>query len=100
MDLPEPTWGVPGLIPAGVTLLAGPPKIGKSWMGLGISVATPEAWVDQSLQTMQWVRFVAGLGRLEYLARQALSWPLKSAASELGVKSAQLVSTWRAISKP
>jgi AAA domain/Winged helix-turn-helix DNA-binding len=39
MDLPEPTWGVPGLIPAGVTLLAGPPKIGKSWMGLGISVA-------------------------------------------------------------
>jgi hypothetical protein len=39
MDLAEPTWAVPGLIPTGVTLLVGPPKIGKSWMGLGISVA-------------------------------------------------------------
>lgn len=39
MNLTEPTWAVPGLIPAGVTLLAGPPKIGKSWMGLGISLA-------------------------------------------------------------
>jgi hypothetical protein len=39
MELPEPVWAVPGFIPAGVTLLAGPPKIGKSWMALGISVA-------------------------------------------------------------
>jgi hypothetical protein len=40
MEVPEPTWAVPGLIPAGVTLLAGPPKIGKSWMALGVSIAT------------------------------------------------------------
>lgn len=32
-------WAVPGIIPEGVTLLAGAPKIGKSWAALDISVA-------------------------------------------------------------
>jgi len=38
---PEPRWAVPGLIAEGVTLLAGPPKVGKSWLslGLGLTVA-------------------------------------------------------------
>jgi hypothetical protein len=41
MEFPEPRWAVPGLIAEGVSLLAGPPKVGKSWLalGLGISVA-------------------------------------------------------------
>ena len=39
MDLPEPNWVVPGLIPEGLSLLAGKPKIGKSWLGLGIAVS-------------------------------------------------------------
>lgn len=41
-DFPEPRWAVPGLLAEGVTLLAGPPKVGKSWLSLGIalSVAT------------------------------------------------------------
>jgi hypothetical protein len=29
-EYPEPTWAIPGLIPAGLTLFAGPPKVGKS----------------------------------------------------------------------
>lgn len=39
---PEPRWAVPGLIAEGLTLLAGAPKLGKSWLclGLGISVAS------------------------------------------------------------
>ncbi len=36
---PQPRWAVPGLIPEGVTLLAGPPKAGKSWLALGLCVA-------------------------------------------------------------
>lgn len=42
MELPEPTWLVSGLICEGVTLLVGKPKLGKSWLclGLGISVAS------------------------------------------------------------
>src|SRR5690606_1208354 len=29
-DFPEPRWAVPGLVPEGITLFAGPPKVGKS----------------------------------------------------------------------
>jgi hypothetical protein len=41
-EFPEPRWAVPGVVPEGCTLLAGPPKVGKSWLtlGLGLSVAT------------------------------------------------------------
>jgi hypothetical protein len=39
MDIPEPVWAVRNLIPAGVALLAGAPKTGKSWLALGVAVA-------------------------------------------------------------
>jgi hypothetical protein len=38
-EFPEPRWAVPEVIPEGVTLLAGPPKLGKSWLVLGVSMA-------------------------------------------------------------
>lgn len=55
-DLPRPTmseslrqkqfppikWAVPGLVPEGVTFLAGKPKMGKSWMALNIACAIAE----------------------------------------------------------
>lgn len=36
---PEPKWAVEGLIAEGLTLLVGSPKLGKSWMCLGLAVA-------------------------------------------------------------
>lgn len=44
-EWPEPVWAVPGILPVGLAILAGPPKIGKSWMGLQIAkaVATGES---------------------------------------------------------
>src|SRR5262249_23670701 len=36
MDFPPLTYIVPGLIPEGLSILAGRPKIGKSWMALEI----------------------------------------------------------------
>jgi hypothetical protein len=36
---PRPRWAVENLIPEGVMLLAGAPKIGKSWLALGLCVA-------------------------------------------------------------
>ena len=36
---PEPRWAVPGLIPEGLTVLAGRPKLGKSWLALQVSHA-------------------------------------------------------------
>ena len=38
-EFPEPRWAVPGLIPAGLTIMAGKPKVGKSWALLGLAIA-------------------------------------------------------------
>jgi hypothetical protein len=38
-QLPPVRWGVRGVLPEGVTLLAGKPKLGKSWLALGLCVA-------------------------------------------------------------
>ncbi|MEU7302643.1 AAA family ATPase [Streptomyces sp. NPDC007206] len=38
-DFPEPKWAVPGIFAEGVNLLAGPPKVGKSWLSLGLALA-------------------------------------------------------------
>lgn len=39
MQFPEPKWAVPGIISEGVNLLAGPPKVGKSWLSLGLALS-------------------------------------------------------------
>lgn len=36
---PEPRWAVPGLVAEGLNLLVGSPKLGKSWLVLGLGVA-------------------------------------------------------------
>jgi hypothetical protein len=36
-EWPEPVWAIPDILPVGLGILAGPPKIGKSWMGLQIA---------------------------------------------------------------
>jgi hypothetical protein len=36
---PEPRWAVPGLLPAGLTICGGRPKVGKSWLGLQLACA-------------------------------------------------------------
>jgi hypothetical protein len=39
VDLPLTRFAVEGLLPEGLTLLCGSPKIGKSWLGLGLGIA-------------------------------------------------------------
>jgi hypothetical protein len=39
VQFPEPRWAVPGLLCEGVNMLAGAPKLGKSWMSLGLGAA-------------------------------------------------------------
>ncbi len=41
MELPAPRWAVPDLVPEGLTLLVGKPKVKKSWLALqlGLSIA-------------------------------------------------------------
>ncbi|MGH3519116.1 MAG: AAA family ATPase [Haloechinothrix sp.] len=39
VEFPEPRWAVPGLLCEGLNLLAGAPKLGKSWLSLGLAAA-------------------------------------------------------------
>ena len=39
MEFPEPVWIVDSVITEGLTILAGPPKVGKSWLTLNIASA-------------------------------------------------------------
>jgi hypothetical protein len=39
LEIPEPRWAVPELIPEGLTIFAGRPKLGKSWLMLGLAIA-------------------------------------------------------------
>jgi len=44
-ELQPVRWVVRGLLPEGVTLLAGKPKLGKSWLALGLGVAVASGGV-------------------------------------------------------
>ncbi len=59
--LAEPAWVVPGLLPAGVSLLAGPARVDKALLAnqLGLSVATGTPFLK---------RFPTRQGRVLYLA--------------------------------
>lgn len=38
LDLPPARWAIPGLLSEGLTILAGKPKLGKSWMALNLAL--------------------------------------------------------------
>ena len=38
-EFPEPKWSIPDLIPEGLTIIGGRPKVGKSWLLLQASIA-------------------------------------------------------------
>lgn len=38
-ELPEPRWAVPGILSEGANMLAGRPKLGKSWLCLNLALA-------------------------------------------------------------
>lgn len=60
-EFPEPRWAVPGLIPAGLSILAGKPKVGKSWalLGLGIAAASGGVALGHAEVTQQGVLYLA-----------------------------------------
>lgn len=41
-ELPPLRWAIPGLLPEGLVILAGAPKLGKSWLALDLSVSIAE----------------------------------------------------------
>ncbi len=53
LELPPVRWAVPGIVPEGVTLLAGKPKLGKSWLTLGLGVAIANGGVALSTRRVE-----------------------------------------------
>lgn len=75
-EFPEPKWIVPGLIPEGVTLLAGKPKMGKSWLAMAIGIATAGGGIALG-------RYRVEQGPVLYLALEDNLRRLKSRLSKL-----------------
>jgi hypothetical protein len=44
---PDPVWAVPGILPEGAALLAGRPKLGKSWLAFGLGLAVAHCPSDE-----------------------------------------------------
>ncbi|MGH7639451.1 MAG: AAA family ATPase [Candidatus Dormibacteria bacterium] len=77
MEIPEPNWVVRGLLPEGLCLVAGRPKIGKSWLALqaALAVASPEGRVLG--------RVVAEPGAVLYVALEDYKGRLKGRVAKL-----------------
>jgi len=43
LEFPPPQWLVEGLLPEGLTVLSGAPKVGKSWLSLQIALSVTTA---------------------------------------------------------
>ena len=74
---PDPKWAVPGILPVGLCLLAGRPKVGKSWLALQVAhaVATGGRALDQSVDR----------GRVLFLALEDNPRRLKERTTKQGI---------------
>jgi len=78
-EFPEPHWAVPGIIPVGLTFLAGRPKLGKSWLGLQIAHAIGTGGVVLDRQINR--------GNVLYLAFEDSPRRLKDRLTKQGIPS-------------
>ncbi|MFI7641320.1 AAA family ATPase [Nonomuraea sp. NPDC049400] len=53
VTFPPTKWAVPGVIAEGLNLLAGPPKVGKSWLSLATAVAVAVAGGGKALEAIK-----------------------------------------------
>ena len=76
---PDPVWAIPGLLPAGLAVLAGKPKIGKSWLALqwAQAVATGGMALGRKVERGE-VLYLALEDNEESLQNRmkTLSWPI------------------------
>jgi hypothetical protein len=75
-NLPEPRWAIEGILPEGLTLLAGKPKLGKSWLCLGVALAVASG--GQALGKLR-----VEPGEVLYLALEDTKRRLKSRLEKL-----------------
>jgi hypothetical protein len=78
-EWPEPIWAVPGILPVGLGILAGAPKVGKSWLALQIAQAVAAGGVVLGQKVEQGPVFYLALedsGRRLKDRMNKQSWPL------------------------
>jgi hypothetical protein len=52
-DLPPVKWVVPDILPEGVTILGGKPKMGKSWLALGLGIAVASGGIALGVKPVE-----------------------------------------------
>lgn len=88
-EFPEPNWIVPGIIQEGLVLLAGRPKVGKSWLALQIAGAVGTGGVVFGQKVTQ--------GKVLYLALEDNPRRIKDRAIKIGLPQTALIQfefTW------
>jgi len=93
----EPVWVVPGLLPSGLSILAGKPKVGKSWLCLQLALDT--AFGGRTLGS-----FNLAKGRAVYLALEDSDRRLqqrlgKQLEGRVAPQDLILVSSWKQLDK-
>ena len=108
-ELPPVRWTIPDILPEGLTLLAGKPKLGKSWLALSIALSIAAGGVALGAQPVE-------RGDVLYLALEDNARRLQSRAKRLLASMSETPSnldfalgwprlgeggwlTWRSISK-
>src|SRR6266516_1488876 len=85
-QLPPIQWAIPDILPEGLTLLAGKPKLGKSWLALSVALADAAGGV--ALGT-----YPVTQGEVLYLALEDNERRLQSRAKQLLVSMSSVPNT-------
>lgn len=92
-DFPEPNWIIPEIIPEGLIVLAGRPKVGKSWLALQIACAVSTGGKIFNKDITQ--------GSVLYLALEDYPRRLKDRSLKMGIPKGpiQFETSWRPLHK-
>lgn len=84
-EFPEPKWAVPGIVPTGLSYLAGRPKVGKSWLALQLAIAAGSGGrvFDEAIPK----------GKVLYLALEDSERRIKDRAQKQGIAATADI-TW------
>lgn len=91
-DLTEPVWAVDGLLADGVTLLAGSPKLGKSWLAMELVLCVSRGEPFLGLGTTQGPALYLALEDGQRRLRRRLPYLLRR--RKTGPRDAHFATSW------
>lgn len=94
-EFPDPRWAVPGVLAEGLNLLAGPPKLGKSWFALNIAIAVAAGGkalghIDVEQGDVLYLGLEDPPRRMQDRIRKVLAGALPSSKLTIGIECAAL----------